>query len=249
MESIPVGCSPVKPECDEEVEMLENALGMLPGPEYVSSRPGQGGKMIYYVDKEQSMMLANEVFGHSGWSSEVRSHNLDQLEPSGRGGFIAYATAVVRVNCHCSKCLSRPVRMYHEAIGYGQSEQKTKDDAIGNAKKGAETDARKRALRLFGRVFGDFASNKNEVQEIMRQQRQREEYQFFRKSSVPPLCRTGSEVPVLKHPQQGRSEGLNGLKMARSAVVNGKRGHMRVETPERDYLHQVVAMDDEDGYN
>ena len=44
---------------------------------------------------------------------------------------------------------------YHEDIGNGKCENKSKATAIENAKKEAISDARKRALRVFGNAIGN----------------------------------------------------------------------------------------------
>lgn len=44
---------------------------------------------------------------------------------------------------------------FHEDVGYGMCEHKNKGDAIEKAKKEAVSDARKRALRLFGNALGN----------------------------------------------------------------------------------------------
>ena len=47
------------------------------GPEYLSTRSGGGGAKLTYVEGWRIINLANEVFGFNGWSTEVKSLELD----------------------------------------------------------------------------------------------------------------------------------------------------------------------------
>jgi DNA repair and recombination protein RAD52 len=67
-------------------------------------------------------------------------------------------TAVVRVSLKDGT--------YHEDVGYGISENKNKGIAIENAKKEAVSDARKRALRLFGNALGNCIYDKEHINRV-----------------------------------------------------------------------------------
>jgi len=54
----------------------------------------------------------------------------------------------------------------HEDVGYGLAENPRKGIAIENAKKEAVTDARKRALRLFGNALGNCIYDKSHLKRI-----------------------------------------------------------------------------------
>lgn len=54
----------------------------------------------------------------------------------------------------------------HEDVGYGTGENPRRGLAIGNAKKEAVSDARKRALRLFGDALGNCLYDKDHLKRI-----------------------------------------------------------------------------------
>ena len=69
------------------------------------------------------------------------------------GRFSVGITAVVRVTLKDGTS--------HEDVGYGTCENPKRGTAIGNAKKEAVSDARKRALRIFGDALGNCLMTKN----------------------------------------------------------------------------------------
>lgn len=60
-----------------EIATLQAKLDQQLGPEFISSRPGAGGKKIHYLQADKCINLANEVFGFNGWSSTVKTIELD----------------------------------------------------------------------------------------------------------------------------------------------------------------------------
>jgi DNA repair and recombination protein RAD52 len=60
-----------------EIATLQAKLDQQLGPEFVSSRPGPGGRKLYYLQADKCISLANQVFGFNGWSSSVRSVEVD----------------------------------------------------------------------------------------------------------------------------------------------------------------------------
>jgi DNA recombination protein Rad52 len=67
-------------------------------------------------------------------------------------------TAVVKVTLKDGTC--------HEDVGYGIGEGNKKGMAIEKAKKQAVTDARKRALRMFGAALGNCLYSKKHLSQI-----------------------------------------------------------------------------------
>jgi len=55
---------------------------------------------------------------------------------------------------------------FHEDVGYGICDNKSKGTAIENAKKEAVSDARKRALRVFGNALGNCVYDKEHIKKI-----------------------------------------------------------------------------------
>lgn len=61
----------------EKMQRLGNLLSMRLGPEYLSTRQGPGGSKLTYLEGWRAISLANEVFGHNGWSSSVKDISID----------------------------------------------------------------------------------------------------------------------------------------------------------------------------
>lgn len=59
------------------MQRLGNLLSMRLGPEYLSTRQGPGGSKLTYLEGWRAISLANEVFGHNGWSSSVKDISID----------------------------------------------------------------------------------------------------------------------------------------------------------------------------
>lgn len=80
-----------------QIADLQAKLDRKLGPEYISTRPGGGGRCIHtlvlalahsngvpvlgmrltYVEGWKAINLANEVFGFNGWSSSITNMNVD----------------------------------------------------------------------------------------------------------------------------------------------------------------------------
>lgn len=61
----------------QEIAILSSRLDKQLGPEYISTRPGQGGGKVHYLAAEKVINLANEVFGFNGWSSQIQNVQVD----------------------------------------------------------------------------------------------------------------------------------------------------------------------------
>ena len=61
----------------KEIATLQSRLDRQLGPEYISTRPGQGGGKVHYLAAEKVINLANEVFGFNGWSSQIQNVQID----------------------------------------------------------------------------------------------------------------------------------------------------------------------------
>jgi DNA repair and recombination protein RAD52 len=144
----------------QEIATLQCRLDRQLGPEYISTRPGNGGGKVHYLAAEKVINLANEVFGFNGWSSAIQNVQID---------FVDENTTTGRVNLGLSTIVRVTLKdgTYHEDIGYGHCENtKGKAAAFEKAKKEAATDAMKRALRNFGNVLGNCLYDKDYLQKI-----------------------------------------------------------------------------------
>lgn len=62
-----------------EIATLQSRLNKQLGPEYISSRPGNGGGKVAYITGNKAIALANEVFGFNGWSSSLGQVQIDYV--------------------------------------------------------------------------------------------------------------------------------------------------------------------------
>lgn len=144
----------------QEIATLQSRLDKQLGPEYISSRPGAGGKKVHYLAAEKVISLANEVFGFNGWSSSIQNVQIDFVEENATTGRVRLGLSViVRVTLRDGT--------YHEDIGYGQIDNcPGKAAAFEKCKKEGTTDGLKRALRTFGNVLGNCVYDKDFLQRV-----------------------------------------------------------------------------------
>jgi len=141
----------------EEKEVTENLLKQKLGEEHLATRTGAGRGGFTYVEGWKVIELANSIFGFNGWCSTVVDLTPDYIEEV-RGKVCAGVTAVVKITLKDGS--------FHEDVGFGAAEHRVKGIAIGNAKKEAVTDARKRALRQFGNALGNCLRDKDHLKKV-----------------------------------------------------------------------------------
>lgn len=146
----------------QEIATLQSRLEKQLGPEYISTRPGNGGGKVHYLAAEKVINLANEVFGFNGWSSAIQNVQIDFVDENSQNGKITLGlSTIVRVTLRDGT--------FHEDIGYGHIENcKGKAAAFEKAKKEAATDALKRALRNFGNVLGNCLYDKDYLAKVQK---------------------------------------------------------------------------------
>lgn len=108
---------------------------------------------VSYLESWKAIELANAIFGFTGWGSAVKQIDGEYVEhdkSSDKWKVGVSARVVVTLKDGTS----------HEDVGFGSHENKSKATAIENAKKEAVSDARKRALRLFGNALGNSVYDK-----------------------------------------------------------------------------------------
>lgn len=144
----------------QQIATLQSRLEKQLGPEYISTRPGNGGGKVHYLAAEKVINLANEVFGFNGWSSSIQNVQIDFVDENPTNGRINLGlSTIVRVTLKDGT--------FHEDIGYGHCENtKGKAAAFEKAKKEATTDAMKRALRNFGNVLGNCLYDKDYLSKV-----------------------------------------------------------------------------------
>eukprot|EP01116_Phalansterium_solitarium_P020705 TRINITY_DN6180_c0_g1_i1.p1 TRINITY_DN6180_c0_g1~~TRINITY_DN6180_c0_g1_i1.p1 ORF type:complete len:382 (+),score=92.19 TRINITY_DN6180_c0_g1_i1:79-1224(+) len=140
-----------------EKRRIETLLQKKLSSDSVSYRPSVFGDECTYIESWKSIELANEVFGYNGWSCSIVNCSVDFAEPV-QDRFKCGITVVIRITLRDGS--------YHEDVGWGSSEQRNKGQAFEHAKKEAVTDARKRALRLFGNYLGNCLYNKQHLKAL-----------------------------------------------------------------------------------
>jgi Rad52/22 family double-strand break repair protein len=122
---------------------LTNILSSSPPSHMIQSRPGPGRKKVFYISVQNTIVLANQVFGPLGWSSSCSevSTNVEKVGDKFRVDAVVTVTVSVTPACHT-------------VLGYGDSTLVSRSEAIANAGKIARSDGLKTALRMFGSIFG-----------------------------------------------------------------------------------------------
>ena len=141
----------------ENIEQIQQMLEQKVPVDFVSVRPGPSNMKLTYLESWKAVELSNALFGFDGWSCCITNLNVDYVDEE-RGKFKVGVTAVVRVTLKNG--------VYHEDVGVGMSEMPKKGMAIELAKKEAVSDARKRALRLFGNYLGNSLYDANYVRQL-----------------------------------------------------------------------------------
>lgn len=115
----------------------------------VQSRSIPGGKTSSYLPVNKVTSEFNKTFS-GNWSHEILNLKQDFIEPGkGPNRFNVCYTAHCRITVeHEGKKLVR------EEIGIGTAANQFKVQGIGNAKKSAISDAKKKCMKSFGEKFG-----------------------------------------------------------------------------------------------
>ncbi|CAK4034529.1 DNA repair and recombination radC [Lecanosticta acicola] len=218
----------------QEVATLQSRLDKQLGPEYISTRPGNGGGKVHYLAAEKVINLANEVFGFNGWSSSIQNVQIDFVDENPENG---------RINLGLSTIVRVTLRdgTFHEDIGYGHCENtKGKAAAFEKAKKEAATDAMKRALRNFGNVLGNCLYDKDYLQKVT-------------KVKVAPskwdaenLHRHPDFAPVKKEPISDEARQRKGSAIHRNTSVQSNRSAASLGSAEFEEDFGGNAFDESD---
>ncbi|OWB58900.1 hypothetical protein B5S28_g4994 [[Candida] boidinii] len=215
---------------EEERESIRNALDRQLGPEFISTRPGQGGTRVSYIEGWKAINLANEIFGFNGWSSDVRDIFVDYVDES-QGRISLGLSAVVRITLKDGT--------YREDIGYGHIENaRTKAMAFEKAKKEAVTDGMKRALRCYGNALGNCLYDKSYLSKIVKVKANPKEFDedslmrhnTIKRSFTNPSS-SNSMVPYNQQQQQQQQKSYNQSNQIRTN--DGNRTFPKREDAER----------------
>ncbi|KAF1782319.1 DNA repair protein Rad52/59/22 [Phytophthora cactorum] len=128
------------------------------GKDSLARRPGPGGRKLTYIESCKAIELANRAFGFNGWSCHIVECKEEYKEKKGDRWSIGYSS-LVRIELKDGTS--------HEDVGFGTSDgQRDLGAALEQAKKASISDARKRALRLFGEYLGNSCYDKDHIKDV-----------------------------------------------------------------------------------
>eukprot|EP01118_Nematostelium_gracile_P012950 TRINITY_DN4815_c0_g1_i1.p1 TRINITY_DN4815_c0_g1~~TRINITY_DN4815_c0_g1_i1.p1 ORF type:complete len:321 (+),score=87.11 TRINITY_DN4815_c0_g1_i1:116-964(+) len=165
------------------MEMKEKLDRKLTHREVLTRPGGFNGGEFTYIESWKAVEIANDIFNFNGWSCSIVDITPDFIEETPNGKHRCGITAVVKVTLRDGS--------FHMDVGFGCSENPRKGAAIENAKKEAVSDARKRALRLFGNHLGNCLYDKTHLKKITADKKQEENR--LKKESGQPMQ---NQVPV-----------------------------------------------------
>ena len=138
------------------------------GPEFISYRRGEGGKMLAYAEGHEVINLMNWIFRWDRWNSKVVSFVTDYAEAGNGGKWSVGVAATVRVSVLVSE-EGKAREVSHEDTGYGTMDNgPSRGKAMEKCRKEAVTDALKRAARQFGNATGGCLYNKEYLERVKR---------------------------------------------------------------------------------
>jgi len=153
--------SPQSPQAEREAS-VGGQLRRYLGPEYVSYRKGEGGRMLAYAEGHEVIGLMNEIFGWNGWTSKVVSFVTDYAEAGNGGKWSVGVAATVRVTVK-----DTAGEVWHEDTGYGTMDNgPSRGKAMEKCRKEAVTDGLKRAARQFGNATGGCLYNNEYLERV-----------------------------------------------------------------------------------
>lgn len=145
-------------------EQLDRYLG----PEYLSYRKGEGGRMLAYVEGHEVIGQMNAIFGWQCWNSRVVSFATDYADVSNGGKWSVGVAATVRVTVQ-RKAGGSALEVSHEDVGYGTMDNgPSRGKAMEKCRKEAVTDGLKRAARQFGNATGGCLYNRDYLESVKR---------------------------------------------------------------------------------
>ncbi|RLN53503.1 hypothetical protein BBJ28_00013644 [Nothophytophthora sp. Chile5] len=145
----------------EDEQNVNAFLHQKLGKDSLTRRPGPGGRKLTYIESCKAIELANRAFGFNGWSCRIIECK-EEFVGGKRGDRWSLAfSSLVRIELKDGTS--------HEDVGFGSSDgQRDICAALEQAKKASISDARKRALRLFGEYLGNSCYDREHIKEPLR---------------------------------------------------------------------------------
>jgi DNA recombination protein Rad52 len=132
---------------EEQIRLLRAPLD----PSEAATREGERGRDVSYLEAYKSIEHANRIFGFDGWSYSLDNQGVDVMEgPDGPEGLCFWAIVTV----HAGGCTRQDIGSIEIRGGQGARNVRNPDQwSLG--RKGAVSDALKRALRSYGEQYGN----------------------------------------------------------------------------------------------
>uniref|UniRef100_A0AAV1UHT4 DNA repair and recombination protein RAD52 n=1 Tax=Peronospora matthiolae TaxID=2874970 RepID=A0AAV1UHT4_9STRA len=202
---------------DQEQQSVNAFLHQKLGKDSLTRRPGPGGRKLTYIESCKAIELANRAFGFNGWSCHIIECK-EERKKRGERWSIAYSS-LVRIELKDGTS--------HEDVGFGSSDgQRDLGAALEQAKKASISDARKRALRLFGEYLGNSCYDREHIKDVN-----------SNKPMAPLAAAPNVVLPGQPQKQQPVSDGGSSTGNRQSTVHDGQA---MKPPPREDQQPQVV---------
>jgi DNA repair and recombination protein RAD52 len=150
------------------VDDVRAVLEELPGPEYVSTRPGTQGKKFVYMEAHEVIDLLNEVVGVENWKTKMLVTEVDVCDRNEEGRFTVGVSQTLELELCLVTREGVEVVFSRQDCGYGVIENApSKVSALEKCRKEAFTDALKRVARQFGKLLGNACYSKEYLAKIV----------------------------------------------------------------------------------
>ncbi|KAM4060289.1 rad52/22 family double-strand break repair protein [Hirsutella rhossiliensis] len=147
------------------------------------------------------------MFGHDGWSSEVIEQSCESRTEGNPAKWMTEAVCRVRVTVFW---VTSGAPTSHDGTGFGGGDKRnTRAEAMEKAVKEAETDALKRALRIFGEALGNCLYSKpylSWIEKVRAREGKQDETKHYTADILVRKPRSGglpSSQSTLSFPRQG----------------------------------------------
>lgn len=117
----------------------------------IKTRAGGGGRELAYLKGHNIIDVANEILGYGQWGYDLL--NVELINVIGEGGEVLGGYYAARVRLNVAGCI--PITEEGVCPIQEGRNPRARIDAHDMARKGAVTDAMKRAFRCFGDQFGN----------------------------------------------------------------------------------------------
>jgi len=162
------------------IEERGKELGRYLGPDWISYRKGEGGKMFAYVEGQELITILNGIFGWDGWGTTVKDSVVDYADMSSvTNKWDIGLWCTIRLTVRVKEGVSVVREVSREDIGYGTIENGvSRGKALEKCRKEAFTDGLKRAARQFGNATGNCIYNQKYLDRVKKVKGPQERIEF-----------------------------------------------------------------------